>query len=339
MKGVVMKGAHQININDDLPKPLIKRDEVLIKVKYCGICGSGIESYNTGGMYLPNIIIGHEFSGVIEEVGEDVKGLKNGDKVTANPNLPCGSCYWCSHYQENMCIISNNSIGTTQDGAMAEYISLKAERVHKLPDSMDLQTGATVEPLANCVYAVQQSGFKIGEVAAVYGAGTIGLFTIQTLKIAGAKDIYVLEPVPSKYEVALQLGASEVFPPHKWKKIHRLTDKIGPSHVFDCVGVPDTFMSSMQLTKRGGHITAIGIHVEPFEMKGFMQLMLKNLTMRGVFSFNQDVFKTALNLLATEKITSEAIISKIIKLEDVPKMFEILSKPEHEEIKVLVEIR
>ena len=338
MKGVILKGAQQIEVKDDLPKPIIKRDEVLIKVKYCGICGSGIESYTTGGMYLPNIIIGHEFSGILEEVGEEVKNLKKGDRVTANPNIPCHECYWCTHYQENMCNISNNGIGTTQNGAMADYLSIKAERVHKLPESISLQTGATVEPLANCVYAVQESGFTIGDNAAVYGAGTIGLFTIQVLKVAGANNIYVLEPVESKHQVAKKLGANNSFPPHKWKKIFRLTDKVGPEHIFDCVGVPDTFMSSMQLVKKGGRITIIGIHVEPFQMKGFMQLMLKNITIRGTFSFNQDVFRTALKLLANKRITSNEIISKVIKINEVPEMFETLSKPAHKEIKVLVEL-
>jgi (R,R)-butanediol dehydrogenase/meso-butanediol dehydrogenase/diacetyl reductase len=202
---------------------------------------------------------------------------------------------------------------------------------------MSLQTGATVEPLANCIYAVQQSGFKIGDNAAVYGAGTIGLFTIQVLKVSGANKIYVLEPVESKHKIAKELGATKSFSPRKWKKIFRLTDKIGPDHIFDCVGVPDTFMSSMQLVKKGGHITLIGIHVEPFEMKGFMQLMLKNITMRGTFSFNQDVFRTALKFLANGKITSTPLISKTIGLNDVPNTFKNLSKPDHKEIKVLVE--
>jgi len=338
MKGAVILGKHQIEIRDDLPKPEVLSNEVLIKVKYCGICGSGIESYESGGMYLPGIVIGHEFSGEIAEVGDNVRKWKIGHRVTVNPNVPCYDCYWCNHYQENMCKLSNNGLGTTQNGGMAEYINVKAERLHALPDSMSFKAGATVEPLANCVYAIQQSGLKIGDSVAVIGAGTIGLMTIQALKVAGAGSIYVIEPVESKQKKALELGAEKVLKPNAWNKIVRLTNKIGPDHVFDCVGLPETYMTSMNLVKRGGQITLIGIHAEPFEMKGFMQLMLKNISMKGVFSFNQEVFATSLNLIAESKVNVDPIITKTIKIEEVPAMFKTLANPPHEEINVLVEL-
>ncbi len=125
--------------------------------------------------------------------------------------------------------------------------------------------------------------------------------------------------------------------PNAWNKIVRFTNKIGPDHVFDCVGLPETYMTSMSLVKRGGQITLIGIHVEPFEMKGFMQLMLKNISMKGVFSFNQEVFATSLNLIAESKVNVNPIVTKTIKINEVPAMFKSLANPPHEEIKVLVE--
>ncbi|MBD3254330.1 MAG: alcohol dehydrogenase catalytic domain-containing protein [Candidatus Lokiarchaeota archaeon] len=338
MKGAVFEGKGNVIVKNDLPKPEIKLDEVLIKTKYCGICGSGIESFKSGGMYIPGIILGHELSGEIAEVGEHVKKIKIGDRVTVNPNVPCGDCYWCDRNQENMCKLSNNGIGTTQNGGMADFISVKAERIHHLSDSMSMKAGATVEPLANCVYAVQESGFKLGDNATVFGAGSIGLMMIQALKAAGASQIFVIEPVKFKQKLALNLGADKAFDPKKWNKITRLTDRIGPDHIFDCVGIPDSLMTSINLIKRGGHITLVGIHVESFEMKGLMQIPLKNISLRGTFAFNQEVFSTAVKLIANKRVDGEKIVSKVVPLEEVPKMYETLANPPHEEIKVLVDL-
>jgi 2-desacetyl-2-hydroxyethyl bacteriochlorophyllide A dehydrogenase len=338
MKAAVYLGKKKVEVKKDLEKPSPKSDEVLIKVKYCGICGSGIESYKTGAMYLPNVILGHEVSGEISELGENVRGIKMGDRVTVNPNLPCGECYWCNHYQENMCKLRNNSIGTTQDGGMAEFLTIREDRVHVLPEEVSYIEGACVEPLANCVYAIRESGLKLGNRIAIFGTGTIGLMTIQALKAAGANEIYAVEPVKFKQEKALELGAKKVLPPKKYNKISRYTDRIGPDIIFDCVGIPETIMASINLIKQGGNIVLIGIHTEPFEMKGFMQVPLKNINIRGIFSFTPEVFQASLELIANKQVNAKAIVTKVIKLDEVPEMFEELAKPRHREIKVLVEI-
>ncbi len=321
-----------------MQKPELNADEVLVKVKYCGICGSGVESYKSGGVYLPKIILGHEFSGEVVEMGKNVKKLTSGKHVTVNPILPCHDCYWCNRNEENMCKISNSSLGTTQDGGMAEYVKVKSDRVLEIPSELSFQEAACVEPLANCVYAVRESGIKLGESALVFGAGTIGLMTIQALKAAGAGKIFVIEPVESKQEKALKLGATEALHPKQSVKVTRMTDRIGPDHIFDCVGIPDTIMTSLTLIKKGGHITLIGIHSEPFEMRGLMQIPLKNISIRGIYSFTPEVFQASMELIASKQVNARAIITSIIKLDDVPTMFEKLANPPHDEIKVLVEL-
>lgn len=336
MRGAFYEDIRKIVIRDNFPKPTIKPDEVLIKVKYCGICGSGIESYQMAGMYSPGIILGHEFSGEIVEVGSNVKRLKIGNRVTVNPALPCNDCYWCNRNQENMCKIHNNALGTFSNGGMAEYINVKADRIHILPESISFEEAAVIEPFCVGLYAVQESDIKICENAAVYGAGTIGLMTIIALKAVGA-NIYVLEPLESKHKLALELGADNVFTPKNWKKIHRLTERRGPDHVFDCVGIGETISSAIDLVRYGGHITLVGMNPESFEIKNIYGMAVGNRTLRGIYAYTQDTFKTAINLLEKKKVNIKPIISKIIKLDEVPEMFEILSKP-HDEIKVLVEI-
>lgn len=337
MKGVYFSEVRKVIIREDLPKPEINPDEVLIKVKKCGICGSDIGSYLTGAMESQQIILGHEFSGEIVELGEKVKKLKVGDRVTANPNVPCLDCYYCNHGLENMCIFY--TIGVTHDGALSEFVKVRADRIHKLPDSVSFEEAALVEPLSNGVQAVRMSGLRVGDNAAVFGAGPIGLVTILALKAAGASYIYVIEPIEAKQKMALELGADEVFDPKRWSKIIKLTNKIGPDYVFDCVGIPETIMTSMQLVKMGGTIIIIGMHPETFEMKGFLQFMTKNLTMKGMYLVDQESFSTAIRLIEQKKVDVLPLITKRITLDAVPEEIENLSKGLHDDIKILVDIQ
>ena len=338
MKAAVFKGKESIVIEDGFEKPKIDPDEVLIKVKKVGICGSDVGSYEIGGPYIPGKIIGHEFSGDIVEIGEKVKKIKVGMKVTVNPQIPCHECYYCLHNLENMCSIQNYLYGATEDGAMREYIGLKAERVHILPENVSYEEGAIVEPLSVAVYAIEQSGFKIGQNAAVIGAGPIGLLVIQVLKAAGASKIYVLEPVESKQAIALKFGAEKVFPPKNWNKIVRLTDKLGADHVYDCVGLSQTFTTALQTVRKGGQITLIGMHSSKFEINNILLMTTNNISVRGVYGYNHDVFKTSINLLEQKKIQTESLITGRIKLNQVPDMFKVLGHPPHDHLKVIVEL-
>lgn len=337
MKGVIFKGKRQISLRDDLTKPTINSNEVMLKVKKVGICGTDVGSYESGGPYIPGNVIGHEFSGEIVELGEKVKKLKIGNRVTVNPQIPCNNCYYCNHNQENMCKLQNYSLGTTENGAMQDFINVVAERVHLLPDSVTYEGGAIVEPLSIAIHAVQNSVFKVGDSAAVIGTGPIGLFVIQVLRVCGAKKIFALEPVESKQIKALELGADKVFKPKLWNKIVRLTDKIGPDHVFDCVGESSTISTSLSLIKKGGLITLIGMHARSFEIKNALLMTTNNITIKGVYGYNQDVFQTALSLLEQKKINYEQLITDRIKIEAVPQIFEKLANPPHDELKIIVD--
>ena len=337
MKGVIFKGKRQISLRDDLTKPTINSNEVMLKVKKVGICGTDVGSYESGGPYIPGNVIGHEFSGEIVELGEKVKKLKIGNRVTVNPQIPCNNCYYCNHNQENMCKLQNYSLGTTENGAMQDFINVVAERVHLLPDSVTYEGGAIVEPLSIAIHAVQNSSFKVGDSAAVIGTGPIGLFVIQVLRVCGAKKIFALEPVGSKQIKALELGADKVFKPKLWNKIVRLTDKIGPDHVFDCVGESSTISTSLSLIKKGGLITLIGMHARSFEIKNALLMTTNNITIKGLYGYNQDVFRTALSLLEQKKINYEQLITDRIKIEAVPQIFEKLANPPHDELKIIVD--
>ena len=335
MKGIIFSKVKELQLREDLPKPDLQPHEVLVKVKACGICGSDIESYSHGGLELPGIILGHEFAGEIVQIGPKVKGWKIGDRIAVNPGIPCRDCYWCKHHQENICK-GMVALGVTINGAMAEFINVKTDRIYPLADSLSYTQAATVEPIAVSVHALHESSFKLGDTAIVLGGGTIGLVMVQLLKLAGARKLFLVDPVPSKQELGKKLGATEVFSPQRMKKIIRLTNKLGPDFIFDCAGTPQTFINSLQLIRKGGQIIITGIHSEPFEMRGFAQLILKNITQKGVYGYTDDSFQRALNLLESKKVNMDPLITSQISLEEVPKMFETLSSPAHEEIKVVI---
>ncbi len=338
MKAVVFKGKENVVIEEGFEKPSIEPDEVLIKVKKVAICGTDVGSYESGGPYLPGKVIGHEFSGEIVEVGAEVKKIKLGMRVTVNPQIPCFECYYCLHGFENMCKLQNYAFGTTEHGAMRAYFNVKAERVHILPDDLSYEEGAIVEPLSVAVYAVEQSGFQLGQSAAVIGAGPIGLLVIQVLRATGANKIYVLEPVESKQNIASDFGADKVFLPKAWNKIVRLTDKLGPDHVFDCVGLSETFSTALQLVRKGGNVTLIGMHASKFEINNILLMTTNNISIRGVYGYNHDIFKKAINLFEQKKIRIDSLITNRIKLDQVPEMFKILGHPPHNELKVMVDL-
>lgn len=337
MKGAIFEGKHKISIKNDLPKPEIDQDEVLIKVKKVGICGTDVGSYETGGPNFPGKIFGHEFSGEIVEIGQKVKKLKIGNRVTVNPQIPCNECYYCIHHQENMCKLQNYALGTTEDGSMRGFINVKADRVHLLPENVSFEGGAIVEPLSIGLQGIQASSFMVGDTAAVIGAGSIGLFVIQVLRVSGANKIYVLEPVESKRKKAVELGADKAFEPKEWNKIVRLTDKIGPDHIYDCVGLSTTVSISLSLIKKGGCITVIGMHDNSYEINNARLITINSITIRGTYGYTQDVYKTALSLLEQGKIKYEPIITNQIKIDDIPQMLEKLATPPHDELKVLVD--
>ncbi len=217
MKRAYFTEVRKVEIRVDLQKPTIEPAEVLIKIKNCGICGSDIGSYLTGAMESQQIILGHEFSGEIVEIGDKVKKWKLGYRVTANPNISYLNCYWCNHGLETKCIL--HTIGITHDGALTEFLKVRADRLHRLPDSLSYEEGAKIEPLSNAIQALRSSSFRIGDNAAVFGSGPIEMMTIQALRAAGANNIFVIEPVEAKQRLALKLGADHAFDSKKWGKI------------------------------------------------------------------------------------------------------------------------
>lgn len=346
MKVAVYTGTEQIAILDK-PKPEISSEQVLVKVGFCGICGSDVHAYANGMIYEAGTVMGHECSGTISEVGADVPEFQVGDRVVIKPfgGTICGKCHFCRKGQPNFCLNrTGTSIGLTPqlDGAFAEFLKVTnpASQLIKIPHHLSLEEAALSEPLAVAMHAVQLSQFRIGDRTLVIGAGPIGLATVDILHLGGAGRITVVEKSASRAAKALEFGADDVLDPDVERlglreKIFSLCDGIGPRIVFECAGSPATFVLATGLVQNGGQVIEVSI-IEtevPFTPLG---ITITEVDIKGSYGYRTEDFQLAVEFLSKNRLKASLMISDIIPLEDInEKGFKrLLSIPE--QVKILV---
>ena len=337
MKAAVFRGAGHIEVTE-VPTPEPGPGEALVRVHYCGICGSDLEAYQTG-MYEPDLVIGHGFAGEIVAIGEGVRGWTVGDRVTADNVLPCGHCWFCRQGRQSLCQ-EMLSPGITLDGGMAEYVRLPVQVLHRLPEEVSTRQGALVEPLTIALHGVRSSAVQPGDRALVLGAGPIGLLTLQCALLAGARQVVVSEINLNRAALARQLGAAAVFSPQQHNlavEMAAYTDGLGPEVVFVCTAAASAYQDALTLVRRGGQVVILGLCVEPVPTD-FMSLVLGELDIRGAY-LGHGAFPAALDYLAQGRVEVEPLIRHEIGLEEVVERgIEELLKPHTEAIKVLVRI-
>ncbi len=337
MKAAVVRGIRNIEVTD-VQKPEPGPGEVLIRVGYCGICGSDMEAYHTG-MYAPGLVVGHEFAGVVAEVGPDVADFRPGDRVVVNDAIPCGECLPCREGRLDTCE-SLYMIGVTHDGGMAEYVAAPVRGVYRLPDGVSLRQGALVEPLSVALHGVHRSRLKPGDRVLVMGAGPIGLLTLQCALLAGARMVAVTEVDPTRAALAEKLGAAVVLDPTRDNvgvALAALTDGQGPDIIYICTGAPQPYRDAISLVRKGGQIFVLGLCTEPVEAD-FMSVALGDLCIEGSLAGRAQL-PAAIDFVAQGRVDVESLISHEIPLDDVvEKGFQFLDKPNSGAVKILVRI-
>ncbi|MHA2300411.1 MAG: zinc-dependent alcohol dehydrogenase [Candidatus Thorarchaeota archaeon] len=337
MKAAVYEGADDIQVKD-VPEPEIGPNDVLVRPKYVGMCGTDLSAWEYG-VYEGGLIMGHEFTGEVVDLGEKVSNWKKGDRVVPNSLIPCGKCSFCTKNRHSLCE-DMQMVGISVNGGLAELVVLPDVVLHRLPVSLDYKTGVFVEPLSIAIRGFNRISFETGETALVLGTGPIGLLTIQLARIRGASAIYASEIRPTRLEMAKRSGIEAGINAEEESvslRIESFTEGMGVDLVVECTGEPGPTADAFQLVKRGGTILVLGISEEPVEAD-FMTGVLNELNVQ--FSYlGYAEFPEAIELLSKKTIDPTQYITKIVPLEQVVEEgFEALTHPDSNEVKVLVEI-
>lgn len=282
MKALVVEGVKKL-VYKDVPIPVIKENEVLVKVHACGICGSDVPRVRDGGVHSYPIIIGHEFSGEIVEVGSAVTGLVNGMRVTGAPLIPCNHCENCSTGRPAMCT-NYSFIGSRQNGAMAEYVAVPAVNIVPIDDTVTYEQAAVIEPITVAIHGVERAGeLKSGSTAIVYGCGTIGILTMQILFAKGIERVYVIDLDQGKLDLAKKLGAYQVIDSASVDVPAYFESHGKVDYVFETAGVNILQAQLPLLVKKTGTIVYIGTVPRDVSFKAsvFEQILRSELNVTG----------------------------------------------------------
>ena len=346
MRAAVWYGAKDIRV-EEREVSTVSSNQVKVKVAWAGICGSDLHEYNAGPVTIPAnepdrltgeqapLTLGHEFSGVVEEVGSAVNGLTTGDKVAINPLIISGK------HKDPLVDMYNGFafVGLNSDGGFADFVVVDEKNVVKLPEDMSLETAALLEPTAVAVQGIKESGLKFGDSVAVFGAGPIGLLTIIAAKAAGAKEIFAFDLSETRLEKAKEVGATYTVNSGEKDPVEYIRSIYpdGVDRTFEVAGVAPTFNQAIAVTRARGVVTIVSIFEKPVEFSP-MQLTASGVHLVSSLAYEPDVFETTVKLVASGQLDPSPIITDSIELEDiVNKGFEALIN-DKTQAKILVKL-
>lgn len=343
MQAAYLEKSGKIEIRR-IPIPSIEENEVLVKVARCGVCMTDVHMYKGSFPVKMPVILGHEFSGIIEIIGKKVTTyanstgqipLKIGDRVSAIPLINCGLCPACLTGKGNLCQ-SAQSIGgageIVNNGAFAQYIKLPARVLYKLPYNMSYITGAFIEMTACCLHGIDLSRIRQGDSVLLIGAGTVGLLLLELIKLQGPSQIIVSEPIPERRKLAKDRGADFVIDPMQTdpvNEIKEITSGQGADVVIEAVGSSQTTEQAIEMAKKGGIINIFGVadskassQIKPFD------IYFRQLTLVGTYALTLDTFNRAAKLLAWGRLDIDYLLTDEFPLHQLEKAVLMMEKKE-----------
>lgn len=348
MKAARWYAAKDIRVeNTEIPTP--NDNQVKIAVKFTGICGSDLHEYTHGPQLIPAnkpyplnghqgvTTLGHEFSGIVEEVGKNVKSVKKGDRVTVEPIFRNPESPFIETGEYNLSE-PLGFVGLTSNGGFAKYVVVEDYMVHKMPDTMTFEQGAIVEPAAVAAYAIQQSGLKMGDTILVSGAGPIGLLVVQVALAVGASQIFVSDLSEARLKKAKEIGATHTFDAREKdipEQIRKMTG-YGADVFIDAAGVQASFDTGIKSLRNGGTAVLVALFAKEVVHDALNQA-LRELTVKGIIGY-RNIFPQTIALINSGRLPVEKLVTNVIALEEiVEKGFEALvANPS--EVKILVDI-
>jgi L-iditol 2-dehydrogenase len=327
----------------DVPDPVAGDEDVLVRVRACGICGSDVAGF-TGrtGRRVPPIIMGHEAAGIIERTGKAVPDFKPGDRICFDSTVYCNRCAACRQGLFNRCV-SRQVLGVStpqfrRHGAFAEFVAVPHWICARLPDDMSFVQASLLEPASIGAHAANRPPIGQSDTVAVIGAGTIGLFILQAVKNRGARTTIACDINEFRLDLARQIGADMCLNPGKIdlkSKIDRLTDGRGADVAFEAVGYGHTFRQAIAITKTGGSVVAVG-NLEKDTEFNLQELVSRELTFVGSYASSGE-FRTCIGLIASGKINVEPLVSEVLPLREGPVAFTRLIEGKENLLKIVLE--
>lgn len=323
----------------DLPTPHAGPGELVLRNQVCGVCGTDVHIYHgePGSADVnPPVVLGHEYSGEVVEVGEGVTGFAVGDHVTVDPNIYCGHCAYCQNGKKQLCP-SMEAIGVTRDGGFAQYSRIPASQAFKLEPTVPWEAAAMAEPLACCLHGIDLAGIQVGDKVCVVGGGAIGLLMVQLAKLSGASQIVLSEPNEKRRQVGLQLGANTALDPTRPDAQEAFAQVLGggANVVIECVGNVPAVKSAFQFAGKGATVLLFSVPKvdATFDLPLF-DVYKKELTIKGSF-VNPDTHARAVALINSGKVDFDPIITHRFTLDQLPEA--IAMQMSDASIKVVVE--
>ena len=342
MKALRFYGSKDLRVEDTAAPKFCGPRQVVVKVAWCGICGTDLHEYAMGPIFMPRQqIVGHEFSGTVVEVGSELKDYREGDRVAIQPILPPGDDYYSvrglSHLSEQIAFVG---IRNWPWGGMGEYAVLNDYNVFKLPESVSDEQGALVEPAAVALYAIDNSGLQAGNTVLISGAGPIGAFIVLSANAAGASQIFVSEPNPGRRRFVESWGlCTEVFDPTTEDVPAQIRERttVGADVAIECAGNENSLAGCLQAVRRQGVVVQVGLPTVACSLD-LQLLVIKDVSLRGSFCYPIYSWPRVIGLIGAGKLPVEKVISGRVNLgAAVPDGFELLSAPGTDCLKTLVQ--
>ncbi len=327
MKAAVLIAPQRFDLRD-VPMPQIGPEDALIRVSRTGICGTDLHIFN--GHYAADrllLIPGHEFCGQVAGYGANVKHLTEGQRVVADINIGCGTCYWCRRNEILNCP-SMTQVGIGRDGAFAEYVALPARLVIPAPEGVADAVLALTEPVACVVRAARKAQVSFGQSVVVLGAGPVGNLHVQMMRLVGAAPIIVADLSPERCQMALKAGADAAIsdPTQLHAEVMARTQGRGADLVIESVGSPRLYATAQSLIRKGGHIAFFGLtgpdQALPVDI---LRTILEENSLKGsVAGMGEDMYD-ALTLLSHGRFKTDAFTAAHFALDDIQTAFETLA--------------
>ena len=341
MKTAVIRGPFKMEI-EERSIPVITEREVLVRIKSVGICGSDVHGFLgiSGKRRMPGLVMGHEASGEVEEVGSHVEGWKNGDRVTINPQQVCGYCNPCRrgwpHLCDNMSVIGS-SMRNFKDGAMCEYIAISPNQLFKITDTMSFNEGSMLDPVGNALHVINRAPMEIGNIVAIIGTGVIGLLLTQVARIRGAGKVIAVDSNTQRLRLASDFGADRLIN----SRMENIVDAImsetngrGADIVIEAVGLAVTYQNAVNSVRKRGAVMALGFRNDEIPIP-IQPLLFKEISLIGNTGFVFEI-QSFIDFVSEGKINVKPIITHEFALEDVQKAFELLADETSSAIKVIL---